>query len=440
MGMLETRTIDFKNIIMVSANEGLLPGSKSSNSFLPADIRNNFGLPGYQEKNAIFAYHFYRLLQRCENAWLIYNTESDDLGGGEKSRFIAQLLHELPVYNPLINIQQRVAEIPLAKPSLDFNITIEKSATILQKLTERAADPERGFSPSRLNIFLTCTLQFYFSEILRIKEPDEVDDTVDAMQLGIVVHQVLERMLRPYIGQDIDPGYFKEMKSLAESYVEQAFKDIMPDYDFSTGKNALLVQVAKRLVLNFLATEIDFATTQAKDNRKIRVLYLEHKMRSEIDFDRYDGGGVPEKIYLNGTADRIDIVGDTIRIIDYKTGSVQENMLKLASPAALLEGKKQGMSFQLLMYAYLFSENKSEMNLSAGQFMESGIASLRKFKDGLLKVTIDGRSQLMKDDVKAVKEVLQTILSRLFNKDEPFAQTEDTDTCKYCTFKSICNR
>ena len=440
MGMLETRTIDFKNIILISANEGLLPGSKLSNSFLPADIRNKFGLPGYQDKNAIFAYHFYRLLQRCENAWLIFNTESDEMGGGEKSRFIAQLLHELPAYNPSINILQRTAEIPLAKPSVDFIISIEKSTTILERLAERATDPDRGFSPSRLNIFLTCSLQFYFSEILGVKEPDEVDDTIDAMQLGTVVHQVLEQLFRPYIGQDINPGYYQVMKSKAESCVEQAFKDIMPDYDFSSGKNALLVQVAKRLVVNYLATESDFATIQAKDQRNFRVLALEYKMRSGIDIDGPAGGTVPDKVYLNGTTDRVDIVGDTIRIIDYKTGSVQENTLRLASTATLLEGKKQGMSFQLLMYAFLFSENKSDLNIADGQLMESGIASLRSFNHGLLKVTVDGRSQLMKEDLLAMKEVLQTILLRLFDKDEPFAQTADLDSCKYCTFKSICNR
>jgi len=440
MGMLETRTIDFKNIIMVSANEGLLPGSKLSNSFLPADIRNYFGLPGYQEKNAIFAYHFYRLLQRSENAWLIYNTESDEMGGGEKSRFIAQLLHELPAYNPLVNIQQRTAEIPLTKPSADFKISIEKSETILKRLSERATDPDRGFSPSRLNIFLTCPLQFYFSEILGIKEPDEVDDTIDTMQLGTVVHKVLEQLFLPYIGQDIDPSYYKVMKSEAEGHVEQALKDIMPDYDFSSGKNALLVQVAKRLVLNYLSTESDFATAQAKDHRSFRVLALEHKMRSELTIDEPAGIAVPAKIYLNGTTDRIDKVGDVIRIIDYKTGSVQENALRLSSTAAILEGKKQGMSFQLLMYAFLLSENKCDLNIAEGQAMESGIASLRSFKHGLLKVTVDGRSQMTNNDLQAMKGVLKTVLLLLFNKDEPFAQTEDTDSCKYCAFKSICNR
>ena len=440
MGMLETRTIDFKNVILVSANEGLLPGSKLSNSFLPADVRNNFGLPGYQEKNAIFAYHFYRLLQRSENAWLIYNTESDEMGGGEKSRFIAQLLQELPAYNPLVKILQRTAEIPLARPSADFNISIEKSSAILQRLAERGTDPERGFSPSRLNIFLTCQLQFYFSEILGIKEPDEVDDTIDAMQLGTVVHQVLEQLFRPFLGKSVEPGDYKVMNTQAEGFVEQAFKEIMPDYDFSSGKNALLVQVAKRLVLNHLGAESDFVTSLAKDHVQLRVLALEHKMRTEINLDEAEGSGVPGKIYLNGTADRIDSVGDVIRIIDYKTGSVQENSLKLTATAALLDGTKQGMSFQLLMYAFLFAENEGELRIAEGQLMESGIASLRSFKRGLLKVTVDGNARLTKDDLKAMKEVLQTVLKSLFNKDEPFAQTEDTDSCKYCTFKSVCNR
>ena len=440
MGVLETRTVDFKNIIMLSANEGLLPGSKHSNSFLPADIRNHFGLPGYQEKNAIFAYHFYRIIQRCENAWLIYNTESDELGGGEKSRFITQMIHELPLWNPAITINETTIETAILKPSADFEISIEKSTSILQRLTRRAANPEKGFSPSRLNVFLTCSLQFYFMEILGIKEADEVDETIDAMQLGTVVHQVLEKLFRPYIGTNLAENHFAKMKSDAESFVEQAFSALLPEYDFSTGKNALLFQVAKRLVINYLKSESDFVASEAKGNQALRVLALEKKMRSEIVFSEVTDNTIPPKIYLNGTADRIDMLGEIIRIVDYKTGNVDEKALKLKSVDSLLEGRKQGMSFQLLMYAWLFSQEKSDQNIAVNSHIVSGISGLRTYKKGLQMVSVDGIAELSDNHRNEMKEVLKTIFIHLFNPDEPFSQTRDRDSCKYCTFKSICNR
>ena len=440
MGVLETRTIDFKNIIMLSANEGLLPGSKLTNSFLPADIRNHFGLPGYQEKNAVFAYHFYHLMKRCENAWLIYNTESDELGGGEKSRFITQMIHELPLWNPSITIGQVTVETPITRPSASFEISIGKSPSILKRLTERAANPEKGFSPSRLNIFLTCSLQFYFTEILGIRETDEVDDTIDAMQLGTVVHKVLEQLFSPYRGINLAADHFSKMKSNAESDVEKVFSEILPEYDFSAGKNALLIQVAKRLIVNYLKSESEFATAEAKENRPLRVIATEHKMRSDIDFSEIPAGSVPAKVYINGTADRIDMLGDTIRIIDYKTGNVDEKSLRLNTVDSVLEGRKQGMSFQLLLYAWLLARDNSDLNLAADRAIVSGIAGLRSYKRGLQIVTVNGIPELMESQLKEMEEVMKTIFVRMFNADEPFAQTTDTDSCKYCTFKSICNR
>jgi ATP-dependent helicase/nuclease subunit B len=440
MGVLETRTVDFKNIIMLSANEGLLPGSKLSNSFLPADIRNHYGLPGYKEKNAIFAYHFYRLMQRCENAWLIYNTESDELGGGEKSRFITQMIHELPLWNPAIAIEQVTVQTPISRPSADFEISIPKSPAILKRLSERAANHEKGFSPSRLNIFLTCSLQFYFTEILGIRETDEVDDTIDAMQLGTVVHKVLEQMFSPYLGISLSSGDFSKMKSNAEIFVEKAFSDVLPGYDFSTGKNALLLEVAKRLVINYIKSESDFVLNQAKENRPLRVMATEHKLHSDVDFSENQDEFLPAKVYINGIADRIDLFGETVRIIDYKTGSVDEKTLKLDTVDSMLEGRKQGMSFQLLTYAWLFSRDKSDLNLSSNRAILSGIAGLRSYKRGLQMVTVNGVSELTEDHLNEMTKVLKTIFLRLFDAEEPFEQTKDNDSCKYCTFKTICNR
>ena len=162
MGMLETRTLDFDKIILMSANEGLLPSARSANTFIPYDIKREFKIPTHRDKDAVFAYHFYRLLQRTKEAYIIYNTESDQLGGGDKSRFITQIIHELPKYNPKIKITEQILSVPPVKDETDYSITIEKTEDILKRIKEKA---KSGFSASSLNSYRNCSLRFYFQQI-----------------------------------------------------------------------------------------------------------------------------------------------------------------------------------------------------------------------------------------------------------------------------------
>ena len=198
MGMLETRTLDFKNIILLSANEGVLPKTDSIESFIPFDIRHAYHLPLPQDKTDIFAYHFYRLIQRAENLTLIYNSEAGQLGGGEPSRYILQLKNELAKINKSILVEEQYLSIPVEISSEKNEIIIEKNENVMQTLKEKASS---GFSPSALNSFIACPLRFYFSYVAKIKPQDSIEETLESDVFGSVVHGVFEEVYKPFVRQ-----------------------------------------------------------------------------------------------------------------------------------------------------------------------------------------------------------------------------------------------
>ncbi len=223
MGMLETRALDFENIILISANEDTLPAGKKNNSFIPFDIRRAFGLPTYADKDSIFAFHYYRLLQRAKKIHLLYNTEMTDFGSGEKSRFITQLLHELP----LVNKNVTITESTLNSSSIihrEQKIEIQKSDEVLEKLKQKL---EAGLSPSSLNSYRNCSLQFYFRYIASIKEIDEVEETIGADTLGNIVHESLQQLYEPHVGKLLSAELIKQLSKNSSLIVDKTSKKYM---------------------------------------------------------------------------------------------------------------------------------------------------------------------------------------------------------------------
>ncbi|OQX81834.1 MAG: hypothetical protein B6D61_00180, partial [Bacteroidetes bacterium 4484_249] len=222
MGMLETRTLDFDNIIMLSVNEDFIPAGKSDNSFIPFDIKREFKLPTYRERNAVFAYHFYRILQRAENIYLLYNTEAGDLGGGDKSRFITQLQYEMAKYNPRIKINEKILSVPPVKEKINDKIEITKSPDILKRIENHA---KNGYSASALNTYRNCSLQYYFKYLAGLDETEDVEETIEANTLGTVVHDVLSKLYEPFVGKNITAGDINLLKSKTELFIRKSFEE-----------------------------------------------------------------------------------------------------------------------------------------------------------------------------------------------------------------------
>lgn len=429
MGMLETRTLDFENVILLSVNEDTLPSRKSYNSFIPFDVRQHFGLPTHQDQQSVFAYHFYRLLQRSRETWLIYNSEAGDLGGGERSRFISQILTELPLVNPKVQIRE-------FKPSQGTTLTIAKPIVIgkngqtslrLQELSNH------GFSPTALNVYLNCTLKFYFTYILNLGEPEEAEETIDYRTLGNIVHEVMHEFFLPFVGRVPDKASLSALQETAGSAIGRAVKKHFDGGDINTGRNLLITKVAEVWIRRMIASEIS-----AAENRPglLTIIALEEKLEKELLLKDPVQGDISVK--LKGTADRIDRIGNLLRVIDYKTGKIKPGELKLKSTGDLFDPSKPAKekAFQLLFYMML-TNNRKEIRQSFPE-LQSGIISFRSLSEGFMPLVIDGT-----DTETAIREFekgLTGLLGEIFDTSVPFSQTTKAEHCTICPFKSICHR
>lgn len=428
MGMLETRTLDFENIIMLSVNEDFIPGGSTGNSFIPFEIKRKFRLPTHRERNAVSAYHFYRLLQRARNIYLLFNTEAGDLGGGDKSRFINQIEYELQKYNPGISIVTEVLAITPGPQPPEADIRIDKTPDILEKIRELARS---GFSASALNSYRNCSLQYYFKYILGIDEAEEVEETIEASTLGNVVHDVLFQLYSPFKGKALTREVLKTMKPEVDKALKASFKKHYPSGDILSGKNLLISKVAESFVLRFLQTEEMGVAEAGRFNRELTILDLE--MRSESTLD----AGIPgvDPVKLKGVIDRIDQLAGEMRIIDYKTGRVNATDLKLKTWEDLNTPGKHDKIFQLLFYAHLYSAAHGFP--AAG--IQAGIFSFRNLNNGLITPVLpEGKSVL--ESIPDFGEVLAALIASLFDLATPIRQTEDIKVCEYCSYRSVCNR
>jgi CRISPR/Cas system-associated exonuclease Cas4 (RecB family) len=428
MGMLETRLLDFTDIIMMSVNEGLLPRGKQQSTFIPDEVRTHFGMQRYTERTAVFAYHFYRLMQRVENAWLVYNTEGDELGGGEKSRFISQMLYELPSKNQKLEVSEQTLSV-VPGDTRPREISIGKTPEVYNRLRQLA---ERGLSPTAISMYLKCKLQFYFSQVLKISEPDQVSETIDAATLGEIVHDALQKIYEARKTELITPEVLNTMLQESASYVQAAFALKFNLQEIATGKNLLIARVAGNMVKRFLTAEKNYLE---QTGAKIEILMLEEELESFVEIaDPFNGEIYRVKFY--GKADRVDRVGGVTRIIDYKTGKVEAKDLKLDQIGNFREKEDPAKLLQVLTYALMFRDMRKNEHME----LNSGIISLRKTSAYFIKTDINKSDSIDPEILRVFKSELQAIVGDIYLDTEPFSQTENLETCSLCAFNTICNR
>ncbi|WP_406685229.1 PD-(D/E)XK nuclease family protein [Seonamhaeicola sp. MEBiC1930] len=363
MGMLESRVLDFETVIISGVNEGILPSGKSNNSFIPFDVKLENKLPTYKEKDAVYTYHFYRLLQRAKNIYILYNTEADVLTGGEKSRFITQL--ELEGIHK-INHQIISPQVPVI--NTDLNI-VEKPNDVIQKLKTIAG---KGFSPSSLTNYIRNPIDFYYQKVLKVKEHEEVEETVASNTLGTVVHNTLEDFYKPLIGIFITIDIIKSLKKDINKTVTHHFNNTFKEGDIKTGKNLIIFEIAKRYVSNFLDLEIE----NLNAGNQIKIIAIEADNRVSLN--------IPElnfPVNITGKVDRVDEYNGVTRIIDYKTGKVEKGDVEIVNWEDITtDYKKYSKSFQVLAYAYMMQKS-GEYKLP----IEAGIISFKNLSNGFLK-------------------------------------------------------
>lgn len=425
MGLLETRTLDFENIILLSANENILPSGRSQHSFIVFDLRRGFGLPVWHERDAVFAYHFYHLLQRSKNVVILYNTESDTFGSGERSRFVTQLLHELPQVSRFATMKEMLFDSGVKTGDAPPPIVVQKDEAVLEKLLALAAS---GLSPSALNSFRDCSLKFYFSYVAQLREAEEVEETIGANTLGTVIHATLEALYTPHLGTPLTPELILTLKAKAPAVCEKEFAVVCPPDETGYGKNLL----AKRIALRYLSRYFDAEHTRVAQLGKAGIAAVVEALEEELRIPIEVNG---HHMMLRGTADRIDRNGNQVQLIDYKTGRTADKELKFAEWDEIVSNADISKSFQLLMYALLYQRLHPET-----EAITSGIVSFRDLKAGVKKVRTP-MGDLLRNEVLTEFELqLRNLLQLLINPEFPFVQTDNWDKCRICPFMHVCNR
>lgn len=417
MGLLETRNLDFDIIHFLSVNEGILPQNKNNNSLIPYDLRKAYGLPTYDQQQAVYAYHFYRLLQNAKEINLYYNNIADLSGMGEPSRFIRQLEYEYAKDNNKVKLEH----LQYKSPSIN-----DKHGTIEIAKTDKILEKIHSLSPTSIGVYLRCPLQFYWKNIERIEDKSP-DEEIQVNVVGSIIHASLDNFYKLF-GKELislallDAMYKKHFdECYQKSLIDNGFANGLPE----TGFNYLNKTVIENMLKNFFIYEKKFLETGIQ----LSIIDTEVELNKEIDIHGY-------KVKLHGFADRIDKVNDEIRIIDYKTGKVNPYDVKIGIKNDRITSMAE-KSIQLLMYKYLYLHNNHDIN---PDLIKPGIIGFQKLSHGVYNLEINESHDLSTSFEDTCEKYFNEFMEELFNKDIPFGQTEDTKNCSFCDFKNICKR
>lgn len=430
MGMLETRNLDFENIILVAANEGVLPFGKTENSLLFYDVKRHYKLPTYKEKDAIYAYHFFRMLQRAKNVHLVYNNDSSK-NLAEKSRFIAQLEFEIQkqkLSDTIHLTHQNLTVLPSQNPE-NQQFTVEKDDEICQILRTMR------YSPSKLNTFLLCPLHFYLRYVAHIEPPKEVNEDVDKSVIGSVIHQVLEELVNKIKAA---PHQFQHLIDDTEQQLDTILRQKFNAQHFDNqeierGKIFLAFQVTKKYLTAYLKT---FA--QELSEKPFDFVGTEIELNATLNIDN-------QEVRLYGLTDRVDCIDGDIAILDYKTGKVDVPALTLPKEMEqLCTNTKMGQLFQLLCYAFMYKNDQSAKTVRKTANFRCGIISFQSLvqkREEYVHFVKNGSNYAINDAILDDFElILVQLFAEIFDESKPFIPTDDDEICRFCDYKIICNK
>ncbi|MCU0467345.1 MAG: PD-(D/E)XK nuclease family protein [Arcicella sp.] len=449
MGMLETRTLDFERVIILSVNEGTLPQGKRQNTLIPFDALTDpqFNLPTHNHADSVMAYHFFRLLQRAEEIVLVHVLPSDTYGAGEKSRFILQIEHELAKMNKNITLTYPTVKFVAQneEDQEETKLEIHKTADILQFIEQEIT--EKGIYPSHMNQYLDCTLKYYFSKVAGIAEEEVVEEKIGVDTFGNWIHKTFENIDSEFVanGGIVEKEDLENVLNNIQSYLKQAFKETNQGLRAEEGMNYVLYQVGEAIVKKFIRYQLD--------NELFPLELLEVEKTLKVQFAaNINGKLLPVKIA--GRIDRMDRTnGFQVRVIDYKTGKVEARDLKINIEdlaETLLTDKEKDKFRQLWLYKYMVLKqmvSKNGLTINGVKLKESenevssGIYSFRNIEAGLLQQNIhfqEGES--IHDFIFESEKYLEAFISDLLNPDKPFEKRKDVENCVYCDYRRICGR
>lgn len=431
MGVLETRNLDFKHIIMLSVNEGNLPKGINENSLIPYNLRMSYGLTTIRHQVSVYAYYFYRLLQRAEKVTLIYSEGTNGgIGKGEMSRFMLQ--YKLESGKPV----HELSLSPAISPTGQVEISITKTPEMLQKLAQTHNDEQHYFSPTALNCYLSCPLKFYFTYIGKMREENEVSSIVDPRYFGNIFHRAAELLYAPAKGKTVTGSILEDIEKSKryEAYVTQSFNENF--FQSEKGEKAAYngEQLIKRdLLLQYIRQLI------AYDKRKapFQIINLEENVAYTLDIKTLKEENY--HIAIGGKIDRRDkmiIDGEErTRIVDYKTGGSPQtirDVKQLFTPSP----RRPDKILQTFLYAYLAYKKLNVRQLTPALFFVH-----KSFQENYEpELQMNKESIVFDRHIDEFENGLHRLLQDIFNLEKPFFQTEDTTVCAYCPFIHLCRR
>lgn len=436
MGVLETRNLDFKNLALLSVNEGQLPKNGGDTSFIPYNLRKAFGMTTIEHKNAVYAYYFYRLLQRAENVTLLYNTSTEGLNRGEWSRFMLQFLIEWP--HP-VGIQSLEAG---QSPQTAKEITIGKTPEIMRLLQNKfdiRVHADAKFSPSALNTYLDCKLKFFYQYVAGLKPLDEVSNEIDSATFGTIFHYAAEQAYRDLTtnGKLIRKEDLEELlgnESRLQDYVDIAFKKKffnIPQDEYAEYNGIQLINSS--VITTYLKQLLQKDLHYAPFNMEA----MEKKVKEDI-LIKTPKGIIQSRI--GGIIDRIDSKEDTLRIVDYKTGGIPKTPANVESLFIRAENRPNYV-FQTFVYAAIVCRETRQKVAPSLLYIHRAASEeyspvIEMGEPRQPKVPVGDFS----DYEEEFRALLSTLLEEIFDPENPFTQTENLKTCEYCDFKALCRR
>jgi PD-(D/E)XK nuclease superfamily len=412
MGFLETRTLDFEHVFILSVNENLLPASTSGKTYLPYSLRKAYKLPLRTEQDAVYSYHFYRLLQRASQIHLIYNTEPKSLAGGEMSRYLLQISMELTeeqgfpvtIHHESVTTDALIKTIPA--------ISIVKDADVQERLKKLYIEKTsgKGLSVTAISDYAHCPLRFYFKYIAKLRVPDEEPEELDAALFGKVFHSSISNIYEDR--KTISPGDSKALLAMIEPSLKKA---VLSEYkkEIRNGHDYLLKSVLGELLERVVKNDLSESPLDIEGH--------------ELDYEAVLNVATAGEVKLYGKIDRIDFQNEILRIIDYKTGGDKVN-----DKFEIFTQPKKKVMLQLFFYSWLVKQNKPEAVIKAGMY------KLREISQGIIWLNKgDVLSNTLLDEFR---NELQQVISSIFDPEIPFMQTEDIKRCEYCDFINLCGR
>ena len=441
MGVLETRNLDFRHLIMLSVNEGQLPKAGGDSSFIPYNLRKAFGMTTIDHKIAVYAYYFYRLMQRAEKVTLVYNTATDGINRGELSRFMLQFLIEWGY--PVLRKQLEAAQ----SPQDSTPIIIEKTPDVMERMKsvfDIRNNPKALISPSALNCYLDCPLKFYYKYVALLSAPDEVTADIDSAKFGSIFHYAAEHIYKDLtahgklISRENLETLLKDEVRL-QTYVDNGFKELFfnlppneqPEYNgIQLINSAVIVKYIQQLLRNDLRyAPFTFIGSEQRIFENIEICTSTGDIQSRI----------------GGIIDRIDSKGESLRIVDYKTGGDADTPANVQS-LFIPDKKRSNYVFQTFLYASIVCKKLREKNDS--RLVAPALLYIhRAASENYSPVIQMGEPRKPKEPVENFaqyegdfRENLKTLLEDIFNPDISFTQTEIEDKCAYCDFRALCKK